>query len=428
MEEKMSEEENGDQQDMQQPQAAERKGESKISASRGLSAWLLSNRLSMAFTSYQTGQLFLVGVTQNGVVSFNQQQFQRAMGICYRPGRLYLGSLFQVWRLENMLRPGQMGNGDFDTVLMPRNAQTTGDIDVHELNVDGDGHVVFVNTKYSCLSKFDLTHSFTSIWKPPFISKLVAEDRCHLNGLAMENGRPRFMTAVSRSDTVNGWRERRHEGGVLIDVETGRIITEQLSMPHSPRVHEGAVYALDSGRGQLVRIDPDNGDREDIAFCPGFLRGLSIHNGHALVTVSKPRGGTFEGLSLDDELKTRDSDAWCGVLIIKLATGEIVEWIRIDGHITELFDVAAMPGVRCPMAIGPNTLEAQGNLTFNTIETSPPLTVDEIDKTVETAKASASEAPSTPTPLATKQAPGRKEKGAGTKKNKARTVEESQAS
>lgn len=340
-------------------------GKSKISVSRGMAGWLLSNKVSMAFTSYQTGQLFLVGVMSNGTVSFNQQHFQRAMGVCYQGGRLYLGALSQVWRLENMLRPGEAANKNFDMVLIPRNAQTVGDVDVHEVGVDAEGHVLFVNTKYSCLSKFHMTHSFQPIWKPPFISKLVAEDRCHLNGMAMEDGRPRFVTAVSRSDTVNGWRERRDEGGVLIEVESGRIVTEKLSMPHSPRVYDGTVYVLDSGRGQLVRVDPESGETTDIAFCPGFLRGMSFHNGHAFVTISKPRDGTFKGLALDEELKTRDGDAWCGVLIIKLSTGEIAEWIRLDGHIVELFDVAAMPGVRNPMSIGPNTIEVRGNISFD---------------------------------------------------------------
>jgi uncharacterized protein (TIGR03032 family) len=283
------------------------------------------------------------------------------------PGRLYLGSLFQLWRLENMLRPGEIGNQAFDAVLVPRNAQTTGDVDIHEVGVDADGRVIFVNTKYSCLCTLDLTHSFKPIWKPAFISKLAPEDRCHLNGMAMDKGRPRYVTAVSRSDVLSGWRQRRHEGGVLIDIETDRIVTDQLSMPHSPRVVGDAVYALDSGRGQIIRIDPATGAKTDIAFCPGFLRGMAIHDGHAIVTISKPRDGTFKGLLLDGELRRRDADPWCGLLIVSLATGDIVEWIRLEGHITELFDTAVLPGVRCPMALGPGTVEIQNSVSFDPI-------------------------------------------------------------
>lgn len=351
-----------------QEPAAATPGTTSITVSRGFNAWMRSHDTSLAFTSYQTGQLFLVGSHPNGTVSFNQQNFQRAMGVCWMPGRLYLGSLFQLWRLENMLRPGEVANQAFDTVLVPRNAQTTGDVDIHEVGIDGEGRVVFVNTKYSCLCTLDLTHSFLPVWKPPFISKLAPEDRCHLNGLAMDKGKPRFVTAVSRSDILSGWRERRHEGGVLIEVETNRIVTDQLSMPHSPRVVGDTLYALDSGRGQIISIDPTSGAKTDIAFCPGFLRGLSIHDGHAIVTVSKPRNGTFNGLLLDSEMKGRDAEPWCGILVVNLASGGIVEWIRLEGHITELFDVAAMPGVRCPMSLGPATVEIQNAISFDVLD------------------------------------------------------------
>ena len=245
------------------------------------------------------------------------------------------------------------------------NAQTTGDVDIHEVGIDPEGHVVFVNTKYSCLATLDVRHSFRPIWKPPFISRLAPEDRCHLNGLAMERGNPRYLTAVSQSDIVNGWRDRRHEGGVLIEYANGRIVTDQLSMPHSPRIaRDGSVLLLDSGRGRIVRVDPASGARSDIAFCPGFLRGMALHDGHAIVTVSKPRNGTFAGLDLDAALAERDAEPWCGVLIVNLASGDIVEWIRLEGAISELFDVVAMPGVRCPMAIGPGTLEMQNTISF----------------------------------------------------------------
>jgi uncharacterized protein (TIGR03032 family) len=347
------------------PAAKPKAGNTKISVSRGFADWLRQNRTGIAFTSYQTGQLFLVGVLPNGTVSFNQQNFTRAMGVCYQPGRLYLGGLHQVWRLENMLRPGEIANKAFDMALVPRNGQTTGDVDIHEIGTDRAGRVIFVNTKYSCLATLDLNHSFRPIWKPDFISKLVPEDRCHLNGMAIVDGSVRYVTAVSRSDVLTGWRERRHEGGVLIETATNRIVTDQLSMPHSPRVDSDRVLVLDSGRGHLVAVDPATGKRTDIAFAPGFLRGMALHNGHAIVTVSKPRNESFEGLALDDEMKKRDAEPWCGVMIIDLRTGGVAEWIKLDGHITELFDVAAMPGVACPMSIGLDSLEIRSTITFD---------------------------------------------------------------
>jgi uncharacterized protein (TIGR03032 family) len=340
-------------------------GATALTVSRGLADWLLRHRTSLAFTSYQTGQLFLVGVLPDGRVSFNQQHFVRAMGLCARPGRLYLGSLYQLWRLENVLKPGELANKGFDQLYVPRNAQTTGDIDIHEVGVDDKGRVIFVNTKYSCLATLDLNGSFRPIWKPPFISRLAPEDRCHLNGMAMGAGKPRYVTAVSRSDSVTGWRERRHEGGVLIDLADDRIVTDALSMPHSPRIAEDALWVLDSGNGRIARVDARTGGRTAVTFCPGFLRGMAIVAGHAIVTVSKPRDGSFAGLALGEELVRRDADPWCGVLIVNLANGDIVEWIRLEGAITELFDVAAIPGVRCPMSFGPQSPEMRGTITFD---------------------------------------------------------------
>lgn len=340
-----------------------------VTASRTLADWLRSQRVSLAFTSYQTGQLFLVGVLPNGKISINQQNYARAMGVFAQPGRLYLGALHQVWRLENMLKAGERGDDAFDAVYIPRNAQTTGDIDIHEVAIDREGRVIFVNTKFSCLATLDLKDSFRPIWQPPFISKLAAEDRCHLNGLAMEDGSPRYVTAVSKSDIVNGWRERRQEGGIIVDVASNEILTDRLSMPHSPRIApDGSLWALDSGRGQIVRIDRDSGEKTEVAFCPGFLRGLAIHKGHAIVTLSKPRDGSFKGLPLEEELRKRDGEAWCGIVIVNLARGDIVEWIRLDGGITEMFDVTVIPDVTCPMSIGIDTVEARSTISFPPLE------------------------------------------------------------
>lgn len=347
------------------PQSAQPAADqTQISVSRGFGQWLNRMGCSLAFSSYQTGQLFLVGMLPNGQVSFHQQNYVRAMGLHASSQRLYVGSLFQIWRLENVLAPHERANGDFDRLYVPRNAQTIGDIDVHELGVDKAGRVIFVNTKFSCLATTSITHGFKPLWKPGFISRLAAEDRCHLNGLAMQDGAPAFVTAVSRSDMINGWRDRRHEGGVLIDVRDDRIVTDQLSMPHSPRVTPEGIYLLDSGRGMLARVDPKSGERTDIAFCPGFLRGLAIHNGHAIATVSLPRDGAFGGLALQDELKKRDGEPWCGICVVDLRSGDLVEWIRLNGAIKELFDVAVIPEARCPMALGVNSPDIQSLISF----------------------------------------------------------------
>jgi uncharacterized protein (TIGR03032 family) len=340
--------------------------QTKIGASRGLAAWLTRNKTSFAITSYQSGRLFLVGTMPDGTVSVHQQAFSRAMGICWDRNGLWLASRVQLWRLENILPEGMMAQGRFDLSLMPRQTFITGDIDVHEVGADSEGRPIFVNTSYSCLATIDPVQSFRPIWKPSFISELAREDRCHMNGLGMVDGKAKYVTAVSQTDVASGWHGRPLPKGVIIDVQADRVVTDQLSMPHSPReAPDGRLYAVDSGRGFLVEVDKETGDLRDVAFCPGFLRGLALINGFALVTVSKPRYGKFDEMPIADELTKRNMDPICGVMVIDLAKGEIAEWLRLEGDVQELFTVDVMPGIKCPMVVGPTTEEFAETITFN---------------------------------------------------------------
>lgn len=329
-----------------------------------MAQWLLDRQVSLAFTSYATGRLIVAGVAPDGRVFFNEQNYTRAMGLHYGDGALHVASLYQVWRLTNMLAPGEFANRAFDCVLVPRMAHTTGYLDIHELGVDRAGRVVFVNSRYSCLATLDPEHSFRPIWKPPFISALAPEDRCHLNGMAMVDGEPRYVTAFSMTDRKDGWRDERDRGGVIIDISSGEIVTDKLSMPHSPRVHDGGLWALDSGRGYLVRVDPRTGTVEPVAFCPGFLRGLAFCGDHAIVAVSRARDGAA-GLPFLEEAARRGVEPWCAILVVNLERGEIVEFIRYEAEITELFDVTVMPGIRNPMTVGPSTEELLTTVRFN---------------------------------------------------------------
>ncbi len=334
------------------------------SCSRGLAGWLAAHGVSLAVSSYQSGRVYLVGSDQAGRVSFFERIFERAMGIVGNAQRIYLGGLYQLWRFENVLRGNEVIHGQFDKCYVPRNAQTIGDLDIHELGIRKDGRVVFVNTRYSCLAELSLTHSFKAIWKPEFISKLAPEDRCHLNGLAMVDGEPRYVTAVSRSDAVDGWRDRRGDGGVVIDIQTNQIVCEGLSMPHSPRWANGRLWLLNSGTGQLGWVDFKARAFVPLVFLPGFPRGLSIFGNTAAVGLSKPRNQRFEGLQLDAQLRQRDVDPWCGVQLVSLASGDVEQWIRFDGDITELFDLCFLPKVRNPMMVGLRTPEIRDLVTI----------------------------------------------------------------
>jgi uncharacterized protein (TIGR03032 family) len=326
--------------------------------------WLLSQHLSLAYTSYATGRLIVAGVAPEGRLFFNEQNYRRAMGLHYHGRELHVASQHQIWRLSDLLAPGEFANGAFDCVLTPRHAHTTGYLDVHELGVDGAGRPIFVNTKYSCLATTDPDYSFRPVWKPPFITELAPEDRCHLNGLAMVDGVPRYVTAFDRTDTKGGWREGTRDQGVVLDVASGEVVASGLYMPHSPRVHEGNLWVLESGRGYLVRVDIQTGKKTDVAFCPGFVRGLALTGKYAVVAVSKARENS-SGLPLHEELRKHDAEPWCAILVVDLELGLISNFIRYDAQVTELFDVALLPGIRNPMTIGPSTEEVLQTIRFN---------------------------------------------------------------
>lgn len=325
--------------------------------SRQLTSWMAESFLSMAFTTYQTGKLFLIGLQQDGRLSIFERTFNRCMGLCADGNGLYMSSLYQLWRFENSLPTGSIHNG-FDKLYVPINGHTTGDLDVHDIAVDADGRVIFVNTLFSCLATLDENASFAPLWQPKFISKLAAEDRCHMNGLAMQDGKPKYVTAVAQTDVADGWRDYRREGGCVIDVETGEIAAHSLSMPHSPRLYQGKLWLHNSGTGEFGYIDLATGRFEPVTFAPGYLRGLSFHGDHAIVGLSKPRDNkTFTGLPLEERLADKNAEAQCALQVINLTTGDAVHWLKIDGIVEELYDVVALPGVRRPMALGFKTDE-----------------------------------------------------------------------
>ena len=341
----------------------------ELTASRQFAAWLAEQRVSLAFTTYQVGKLFLIGLDPSGRLSVFERTFNRCMGLWGDGQTLWMSSLYQLWRFENVLAPGQVHDG-FDRCYIPQVAYTTGDLDVHDVTVDFSGRVVFANTLFGCLATVSERHSFVPLWKPPFLSKLAAEDRCHLNGVATWEGRPRYVTMVSQTDVADGWRDRRADGGCVFDVRTNEPVVSGLSMPHSPRVHGERLWILESGTGQFGFVDAERGVFEPVAFCPGYLRGLTFVGNHAVVGLSKPRENkTFAGLALDDQLASRDANPRCGLHVIDLASGDIVHWLRIEGIVSELYDVIALPGVVRPTALGLKTDEVRRALSVGDPET-----------------------------------------------------------
>ena len=332
--------------------------------SRQFPEWLAEQRSSLAFTTYQAGKIFLIGTQPNGRLSVFERTLERCMGLAVSETGFYVSTLYQLWRFENALEPGQDANG-YDRLYVPQLGYITGDLDVHDIGIDADGRVVFVNTLFGCLARASERYSFEPFWQPPFLARLAAEDRCHLNGLAMRDGEPAYVTAVSESDIADGWREHRRDGGCVIDVAANEVVVRGLSMPHSPRWHEGRLWLHNSGTGEFGHVDLEAGKFEPVCFCPGYLRGLSLSGDFAVMGLSKPRENrTFTGLALDDALAEHKAEARCALYVVDLRSGDVVHWLRIDGLVEELYAGATLPNVTRPMAIGFKSDEVRRTITM----------------------------------------------------------------
>ena len=328
------------------------KGTLELAGSRLFTNWLAGSGGSLAFTTYQAGKVFLIGMRPDGRLSVFERTFERPMGLGAGPGRFWMSSRYQLWRFETFLDPGEVQDG-FDALYVPVTGHTTGDIDMHDIHEGPDGTPVFVATRFNCLATLSPRGSFAEVWRPPFIDRLAAEDRCHLNGLAMEAGRPAFVTCLSRTNVFEGWRERRRDGGVVIDVPSGEVVAAGLSMPHSPRLHDGSLWLLQAGTGEFGRIDPASGAFEPLCFLPGFARGLSFVGHHAIIGLSRPRENrTFQGLVLNERLEREGVGPQCAICVVNLRTGDVDHRLSIEGVVEEIYDVAVLSGVTRPKMLG----------------------------------------------------------------------------
>jgi len=320
----------------------------RCSHSKNLPDLLTELHLSLLISTYQTGHLVVVAAHQ-GRLMLTFHGFDRAMGAAVKPGCIAVCTRNDVWFARSVpdivakLNPP----GRFDACFLARTAHHTGDIQAHECAWIHNEFWV-VNTLFSCLSALHPYYSFAPRWMPPFVTALVPEDRCHLNGLALVNGEPRYVTALGETDSAAGWRAGKASGGCLLEVPSGREVVGGLSLPHSPRVNQGRVYLLNSGQGRLDVVDPVDGQLTPVTAVPGVGRGLALHRGHAFVGLSKARP-SLEGVpvvSHRERLK-------CGVAIIDLRTGDPIALLEFQTGVEEIFDIQVLPEVRFPFIAGP---------------------------------------------------------------------------
>ncbi|MBN8482066.1 MAG: TIGR03032 family protein [Xanthomonadales bacterium] len=302
--------------------------------------------VSVLVSTYQAGKLVVLRA-DGGVVNTHFRSFNRPMGLAADRERLAVGAFAEIAELRNMpaTAPRLADPPRHDAVFIMRRAQVTGAIDVHEMAYAGDGSLWFANTLFSCLCTLDDRSSFVPRWRPPWISHYAPEDRCHLNGFGLRDGEPRYATALGTTNTPQGWRANKRDGGVLVDIADGRVVADGLSMPHSPRWHAGRLWVLESGRGALVEIDPRSGRRRDVARVPGFARGLDFAGSIAFVGLSQLReSNAFTDIPITEDNSERLSGVW----VVDIERGATVALLKFTGGVQEIFAVQVLAGMRFP--------------------------------------------------------------------------------
>jgi uncharacterized protein (TIGR03032 family) len=300
---------------------------------------------SVLVTTYQAGKLVVLSRGERGTLDARFRAFPKPKGLAVDGDRLAIGTALEVreFRTRASIARRLEPASRHDAWFLPRCAHFTGDARIHEMAWAGD-ELWFVDTRFSCLWTRGEPDDFVSRWRPSFVTALAPEDRCHLNGLGVREGKVRYVTALGETDAPGGWRAHKKDGGVLIDVEADEVIARGLSMPHSPRWYAGRLWVLQSGTGGLGTIDPATGRYEEVASLPGFTRGLDFAGPLAFVGVSQVReSAVFSGIPIAERPL---EESCCGVWVVNLETGRLAAFVKFEDTSQEIFAVQVLHGRR----------------------------------------------------------------------------------
>jgi uncharacterized protein (TIGR03032 family) len=300
---------------------------------------------SLLVTTYQAGKLVMVRA-EGDHLNTHFRAFQSPMGLALAEGgaRLAIGTTLQVWEFRDVpavarrLEPADT----HDACFLPRCSHVTGNVLIHEMAYGAGGQLWFANTRFSCLATLDPEASFTPRWRPAFVTELEPSDRCHLNGLGMVDGKPKYVTALGETNEMAGWRPNKAKGGILMDVDSGAVLCRGLSMPHSPRWYAGRLWVCESGSGTLGYVDLNTGRYEAVAAVPGFTRGLDFAGDLAFVGLSQVReSAIFSGIPITE--RQAPEQRTCGVCVVDLRRGETIALLKFESGVQEVFAVALLP-------------------------------------------------------------------------------------
>lgn len=301
---------------------------------------LLKLRCAIAISTYQAGKLVFLSSKDEDTLIQLPRTFPKPMGIAENKvtDQLALACKDEIIVFSNSPQLAShypRSPQKYDALYMPRATYHTGPLDIHDLYFGKDGKLYAVNTLFSCIITIDDQYNFRPFWKPPFIDKLISEDRCHLNGLALKDGIPKYATAFNQGNSFQSWRENVTTTGVIFDIESNETIATGLAMPHTPRWFGDALYVLLSATGELIRVDVNTGKYDVIVQVDGFVRGMDLYKDYLFIGLSKLRknSSTFAKLPFAEKANQ------AGIVIVHLPTGSIAGNINYLTSLDEIYDV-----------------------------------------------------------------------------------------
>jgi uncharacterized protein (TIGR03032 family) len=324
----------------------------QISYDQSIPELLSKIKSVIAISTYQAGKVIFISANNEKSLNQTPISFKKPMGIALLDNKMAVATLDEIQIFSNsdaLAKQFPYSKENFDALYLPRATYYCGETDLHDLHF-AKGGLWAINTKFSCISSYDINYSFTPRWKPPFISKLTPDDRCHLNGMATIDSVPAFVTALGKTDTKGGWRENIINGGVLMQVPSGEIILDNLAMPHSPRIINNELFLLLSATGEIIKCDLKSKSYEVIFKVSGFIRGMAFYNNYLFVGLSKVRKSskTFS------KLPVSEMSNYAGIIVIDLQKREKVGEIKYKTTVEEIFDVQILPNTMNPGLISPN--------------------------------------------------------------------------
>ena len=322
---------------------------------------------TLALSTYQSGVVILISSIKGVHLNQFAKKLRRPMGIALdSDGTLAVAckNTVEVFGQHRQLALRYKKEpGKYDGMFFPRSTYFTGQIDLHDIEWTEEG-LIGVNTAFSCVCAISDRRSFTPLWRPSFVSELLPEDRCHLNGLAVSETGDYYVTLLARTDARQAWRETKLESGMLMVAATEEVLVDGLPMPHSPRLVGQRLYYLLAATGELHVYDLATGTHSRVGTVPGFARGMAIHDDYIFVGTSKIRKTST---SFGD-LPIAGQDTRAGVMVFQMSTGQCVAELYYEEKVEEIFDLKVIPNLRNGVI-----LDREGKVTHRAIDVTEEL-------------------------------------------------------